>query len=153
MLASFSNVAYMKAVKGDIHNAFQSIKFCARVVMRFPGICRYRFAIFFCAICSYGTAPATLVLIMTRERCRQIPLPNHCSRYAWFAKLVGCFFRSSFDSHGVVGAFVFLSCFSCLSGVDTPFSAEFNLYSRIADDVVILGNRVGLFFVEAQGLK
>ncbi|CAM9274390.1 unnamed protein product, partial [Laminaria digitata] len=44
------NVAYMKAVKGDIHSAFESIKFCARLVMRFPGICRYRPHLIHCVL-------------------------------------------------------------------------------------------------------
>ena len=58
LLASIRNVAYMKAVKGDVHSAFQSIKFCARVVMRFPGICRYRFVVFVLSrLHSNGIAP------------------------------------------------------------------------------------------------
>lgn len=32
----------MKAVKGDMRGSFESLKVCARVLMRFPGICRYR---------------------------------------------------------------------------------------------------------------
>lgn len=36
-------MAYLKAVKGEMRGAFESMKVCAEVLMRFPGICRYRF--------------------------------------------------------------------------------------------------------------
>lgn len=38
-----STMAYMDLIRGEMHSGFQSIKACARVVIRFPGICRYRF--------------------------------------------------------------------------------------------------------------
>lgn len=37
-------MAYMNVVKGEMRSAFKSIKVCAEVLVRFPGICRYRFA-------------------------------------------------------------------------------------------------------------
>lgn len=43
LLTSSSTMAYMDLIRGEMHSGFQSIKACARVIIRFPGICRYRF--------------------------------------------------------------------------------------------------------------
>lgn len=37
----------MKAVKGEMRGSFESMIVCAGMLMRFPGICRYRYATFF----------------------------------------------------------------------------------------------------------
>ena len=34
----------MMAIKGEMRSSFESMKVCAKVMMRFPGICHYRFA-------------------------------------------------------------------------------------------------------------
>ena len=55
-----SGIAYMQAVNGDMHGCFESLKVCARVLMRFPGICRYRFECAFCL--KYGHAPTAFAV-------------------------------------------------------------------------------------------
>lgn len=44
---TFSCIGYMKAVKGEMRGSFESMIVCAGMLMRFPGICRYRYATFF----------------------------------------------------------------------------------------------------------
>ena len=42
LLSSFSDMSYMKMIQDDIDGTIQSAKACATVVLRFPGICRFR---------------------------------------------------------------------------------------------------------------
>ncbi|CAN0391286.1 unnamed protein product [Pylaiella littoralis] len=44
------NVAYMKSVKGDMADSFESLKDCAKVLMRYPGIVRFRPHLVHCII-------------------------------------------------------------------------------------------------------
>ncbi len=55
----FSNLAYMKAVEGEIDGSYQSLKACAGVVLRYPGLARLR-----CAIVRYTAPPCVRFLCL-----------------------------------------------------------------------------------------
>lgn len=114
----------MKAVKGDMRGSFESLKVCARVLMRFPGICRYRFVVIFLPNMFYscGIAPVSASTAAASEEVVRFHCLTICSRYARFASWpVASFGARVIRMESLMRLYSF-AFFSCLRGAyNRPF--------------------------------